>query len=70
MISDNGYKSTDKCPTVELKYFGERKKILDVCLFKEFPENEVAAAMMRMTRASGAYANTAALYVYTNGNMG
>lgn len=66
-----GYKSTDKCaPTVELKNTLVKEKdakYWDVCLFKEVPENEVAAAMMRMTRASGAYANTAALYVYTNG---
>ena len=64
-----GYKSTDKCaPTVQLKNtLVKEKKYWDVCLFKEVPENEVAAAMMRMTRASGAYANTAALYVYTNG---
>lgn len=67
-----GYKSTDQCaPTVELKNTLVKEKdakYWDVCLFKEVPENEVAAAMMRMTtRASGAYANTAALYVYTNG---
>lgn len=67
-----GYKSTDQCaPTVELKNTLVKEKdakYWDVCLFKEVPENEVAAAMMRMTtRASGAYANTATLYVYTNG---
>ena len=67
-----GYKSTDQCaPTVELKNTLVKEKdakYWDVCLFKEVPENEVAAAMMRMTtRASGAYANTAALCVYTNG---
>lgn len=67
-----GYKSTDQCaPTVELKNTLVKEKdakYWDVCLFKEVPENEIAAAMMRMaTRASGAYANTAALYVYTNG---
>lgn len=67
-----GYKSTDQCaPTVELKNTLVKEKdakYWDVCLSKEVPENEVAAAMMRMTtRASGAYANTAALYVYTNG---
>lgn len=67
-----GYKSTDQCaPTVELKNTLVKEKdakYWGVCLFKEVPENEVAAAMMRMTtRASGAYANTAALYVYTNG---
>lgn len=67
-----GYKSTDQCaPTVELKNTLVKEKdakYWDVCLFKEVPENEVAAAMIRMTtRASGAYANTAALYVYTNG---
>lgn len=67
-----GYKSTDQCaPTIELKNTLVKEKdakYWDVCLFKEVPENEVAAAMMRMTtRASGAYANTAALYVYTNG---
>lgn len=67
-----GYKSTDQCaPTVELKNTLVKEKdakYWDVCLFKEVPESEVAAAMMRMTtRASGAYANTAALYVYTNG---
>lgn len=67
-----GYKSTDQCaPTVELKNTLVKEKdakYWDVCLFKEVPENEVAAAMMRMaTRASGAYANTAALYVYTDG---
>lgn len=67
-----GYKSTDQCaPIVELKNTLVKEKdakYWDVCLFKEVPENEVAAAMMRMTtRASGAYANTAALYVYTNG---
>lgn len=63
------YKSTDKCaPTVELKNtLVKEKNYWDVCLFKEVPENEVAAAMMRMTRASGAYANSAALYVYSNG---
>lgn len=66
-----GYKSTDQCaPPVRLKNTLVKEKdakYWDVCLFKEVPENEVAAAMMRMTRASGAYANTAALYVYTNG---
>lgn len=66
-----GYKSTDQCaPTVELKNTLVKEKdakYWDVCLFKEVPENEVAAAMMRMTRASGAYANSAALYVYSNG---
>lgn len=69
IVISYGYKSTDKCaPTVELKNtLVKEKKYWDVCLFKEVPENEVAAAMMRMTRASGAYANTAALYVYTNG---
>ncbi|WP_418660660.1 choice-of-anchor J domain-containing protein [Bacteroides ilei] len=63
------YKSTDKCaPTVELKNtLVKEKNYWDVCLFKEVPENEVAAAMMRMTRASGAYANSAALYVYSDG---
>lgn len=63
------YKSTDKCaPTVELKNtLVKEKNYWDVCLFKEVPENEVAAAMMRMTRASGAYANSSALYVYSNG---
>lgn len=71
IVISYGYKSTDKCaPTVELKNTLVKEKdakYWDVCLFKEVPENEVAAAMMRMTRASGAYANTAALYVYTNG---
>ena len=64
-----GYKSTDKCaPTVELKNSSVKEKSYwDVCLFKEVPENEVAAAMMRMTRASGAYANSSALYVYSDG---
>lgn len=64
-----GYKSTDKCaPTVELKNtLVKEKNYWDVCLFKEVPENEVAAAMMRMTRASGAYANSSALYVYSDG---
>ena len=71
IVISYGYKSTDKCaPTVELKNTLVKEKdakYWDVCLFKEVPENEVAAAMMRMTRASGAYANTAALYVCTNG---
>lgn len=64
-----GYKSTDQCaPTVELKNSSVKEKSYwDVCLFKEVPENEVAAAMMRMTRASGAYANSSALYVYSDG---
>ena len=63
------YKSTDKCaPTVELKNtLVKEKNYWDVCLFKEVPENEVAAAMMRMTRASGAYANSSSLYVYSDG---
>lgn len=63
------YKSTDQCaPTVELKNtLVKEKNYWDVCLFKEVPENEVAAAMMRMTRASGAYANSSSLYVYSDG---
>ncbi|WP_308777905.1 choice-of-anchor J domain-containing protein [uncultured Bacteroides sp.] len=66
-----GYKSTDQCaPTVELKNTLVKEKdakYWDVCLFKEVPENEVAAAMVRMSRATGAYANSSALYTYSNG---
>lgn len=63
------YKSTDQCaPTVELKNtLVKEKNYWDVCLFKEVPENEVAAAMVRMSRATGAYANSSALYVYSDG---
>ncbi|WP_177601257.1 choice-of-anchor J domain-containing protein [uncultured Phocaeicola sp.] len=65
------YKSTDQCaPTVELKNALVQEKdakYWDVCLFKEVAESEVAAAMLRMSRASGAYANSSALYVYSNG---
>lgn len=65
------YKSTDACaPTVELKSTLVQEKdakYWDVCLFKEVAENEVEAALLRMSRASGAYANSSALYVYTDG---
>lgn len=63
------YKSTDQCaPTAEIKNLAiENAHYWDVCLFKEVPESEVAAQMLRMSRASGAYANTAALYVYHEG---
>ena len=65
------YESTDKCaPTVEIKNLFVREKdskYWDVCLFKEVPESDVAAQMLKMSRASGAYANTAALYVYREG---
>lgn len=65
------YKSTDACaPTVELKDAQVQEKdakYWDVCLFKEVAESEVEAAMLRMSRASGAYANSSALYVYTDG---
>lgn len=57
-------------PTVELKNTLVKEKdakYWDVCLFKEVAESEVAAAMLKMSRASGAYANTAALYVYREG---
>lgn len=62
-----GYKSTDQCAPTNTLVKEKDAKYWDVCLFKEVPENEVAAAMMRMTRASGAYANSSALYVYSNG---
>lgn len=65
------YVSSDQCaPTVELRNTLVQEKdakYWDVCLFKEVAENEVAAAMLRMSRASGAYANSSALYVYSNG---
>ena len=63
------YKSTDQCaPTAEIKNLAiVNGQYWDVCLFKEVPESEVAAQMLKMSRASGAYANTAALYVYREG---
>ena len=63
------YKSTDQCaPTAEIKNLAiVNGQYWDVCLFKEVPESDVAAQMLKMSRASGAYANTAALYVYREG---
>ena len=65
------YKSTDACaPTAEIKNASVQEKdakYWDVCLFKEVAENEIEAAMLKMSRASGAYANASALYVYTDG---
>ena len=63
------YKSTDQCaPAAEIKNLAiVNGQYWDVCLFKEVPESEVAAQMLQMSRASGAYANTAALYVYREG---
>lgn len=63
------YKSTDQCaPTAEIKNVAiEKAPYWDVCFFKEVPESETAAQMLKMSRASGAYANTAALYVYREG---
>ena len=66
------YKSTSDCaPTAEVKNLLIQEKeanYWDVCIFKEVAESEVAAQMLKMSRASGAYANTAALYVYRDGN--
>ena len=63
------YTSTDQCaPTAEIKNLAiVNAQYWDVCLFKEVPESEIAAQMLKMSRASGAYANTAALYVYREG---
>ncbi len=63
------YTSTDQCaPTAEIKNLAiVNGQYWDVCLFKEVPESDVAAQMLKMSRASGAYANTAALYVYREG---
>ena len=63
------YKSTDQCaPTAEIKNLAiVNAHYWDVCLFKEVAESEAAAQMLKMSRASGAYANTAALYVYREG---
>ena len=63
------YTSTDQCaPTAEIKNLAiVNAQYWDVCLFKEVPESEIAALMLKMSRASGAYANAAALYVYREG---
>lgn len=66
------YKSTDQCaPTAEIKNVlvkEENAQYWDVCLFEEVAGSGVVSASVRTGRASGAYANTAALYVYRDGN--